>query len=307
MKLKDVQIGDLEGESSLEYVGDGVFSNCPKLTSITFPESITDMSCFDPNALRGSNVQRIVMRGMDDDKFVTTYEEGLEVDNTGYITTYDEYKEIEDNVISQHVPVVFICNNGMEGLGTRTIPIGDGDDTLGDLLIQDKWKNYVIEHLSAAYFVTGLRSYDKRLWVMGMATTSDDRYFNALGQTFARITLFRVFKIGTDRKTTKSSVRYTPRRHYKTGELEYSVDDLISDCEAIIGKGTHTKIKKTKPNDKLSKLGSSLKSIVFVSKQGNEYVFDETSLTGQTHNPQLIPVSRLVPYYENIKYIKIFL
>lgn len=29
---------------------------------------------------------------MDDDKFVTTYEEGLEVDNTGYITTFAEYK-----------------------------------------------------------------------------------------------------------------------------------------------------------------------------------------------------------------------
>lgn len=95
MNLKDVIIvDDGDNKSVIDHVGNCLFDNCPKLTSITFPESMTDMSCFEPYTLSGSNVQRVIMKGMDDEKFVTNYKETIEIQNTGYIRTLTDFLKI---------------------------------------------------------------------------------------------------------------------------------------------------------------------------------------------------------------------
>lgn len=95
VNLKEVNIvDDGNNKSVIDHVGNCLFDNCPKLTSITFPESMTDMSCFEPYTLSGSNVQRVIMKGMDDEKFVTNYKETIEIQNTGYIRTLPDFIKI---------------------------------------------------------------------------------------------------------------------------------------------------------------------------------------------------------------------
>ena len=55
--LKSVKF---EKGSILKQVCDSVFANCPKLTSVTFPESIDDLRYLEPTCLAGSSIDRVV-------------------------------------------------------------------------------------------------------------------------------------------------------------------------------------------------------------------------------------------------------
>ena len=54
----------------MKYLGEAVFANCPKLTSITLPKSVDSLEYIDPMFMSGSSVDRIVFSGISDDVFV---------------------------------------------------------------------------------------------------------------------------------------------------------------------------------------------------------------------------------------------
>jgi len=139
--LTSVTIEDSkDGKSVLDHVGNSIFDGCTNLTTMTFPEVITDMSCFEPYTLSGSNVSRVVMSGMDDEKFVTNYKERFEFENTGYIRSLTEFKKIQENIVNHNVPVVFFTNSEHEDKITGGC---QRCQDLRDAIKSEKWKQYM--------------------------------------------------------------------------------------------------------------------------------------------------------------------
>lgn len=58
-----------EEPSDLKYLGEAVFANCPRLTSITLPKSVDSLEYIDSAFLSGSSINRIVFKGLSDDVF----------------------------------------------------------------------------------------------------------------------------------------------------------------------------------------------------------------------------------------------
>ena len=107
-----------ENGSILKQIGDHVFANCPKLTSIVLPASIDSIEYIDAEFLAGSSIDEVTFNGLSDDVFAVETRTYKHIDyitgkiyNTGFNTIW---KCINDN----NIPAVLYLSRGRdEGCG----------------------------------------------------------------------------------------------------------------------------------------------------------------------------------------------
>ena len=119
--LRMVDFKDTDQDPSfVTTLGDNFISGCTRLTSITFPKSINSLKSFEPNALYGSNLKEITLRGfsMSDITLETGTVERVTVDlgEGKWITPADpsELLALWQLALDNGVPIAFLVTNDAE-------------------------------------------------------------------------------------------------------------------------------------------------------------------------------------------------
>lgn len=89
------------------------FARCDKLTSITLPKSIDKLNYIDPTFLSGSNIDRVIFNGIDDDAFsdIKKLPTQLVALMSEMHSDIEVVNRILADVLSNNIPVVLICSN----------------------------------------------------------------------------------------------------------------------------------------------------------------------------------------------------
>lgn len=262
-------------DSRLQHVYANSFYNCQKLTSITLPQSITSFSQIDPFFLSGSNISQVTLNGMISSAIVTkykkaqkyTYEPGKLYITAEHASSISQIPKLTKTIAmadainvckyaeKNHIPLVVIyattgCDN------CKTIRATLASSCFLDFLKTHKKLEKTI------YLLTSDQTVRQSSWYSAIPIGSGlSLPFIAMHWWDKKHNHFDKYDVGAASHNPTQLYEYHLKAFEKS--LTYYGDDNFK--EVIIY------------NDQLSKLGSPLDSIKFITKDGKSAVIDKQS------------------------------
>ena len=298
-KLKSLTIEDTVSASVMDRVYSDVFEGCSCLTSVVLPKSISRIDQVDDFFLRGSNVSSVTFTGIPDDAFAVVPQQSQDsaaFTYTGEITTLEEFKCFAKIAYENNYPILIH--------GTKGDLKSDGTDTCGECNSQNKIYNKAplkdaMEANKSKFYYVHASVYqnnrklpaDQSLWKYIFNTSNpipelhikNAANFGGKYSEYAQTKFYWHKKDGTTiAKRVYLGVKGTTSAQRDDYNLEQLVAELNSTTDEVQTTGSGSSGSETSiaaVNSKITKLGSSFPSVIFISSSGRSYTITNEAIT----------------------------
>lgn len=269
VSLSSIQIIDTDSSpSKFGNVDDCAFAGCTSISSIVLPRSIIDLSACSENMLSGSNISSVTFSGIPDNKFVTTGGRTVTLVD-GYIQDKTEFLSIVDLAIEHNVPLVIFTNR--HGINEDQGSCGYCK-TLASHLRSSQWKEFMEQNADKCIFVYA-KSW--RSTVEGKFSSKNIKIPWNNTSMFAKAACVWCKTDGTI-----STIQTNPDGYNwgNKGDPSTLIKNVKNFIEGSDPNGAMYVLNEKVVNQSITKFGSPLPQVTFISKEGTPHIFTKDNV-----------------------------
>ncbi len=269
---------DNDSKSVMMLVGNEAFSGCENLKTIVLPQSINSISCCDDFMLRGSNISSVSFTGISDNQFVSKENANIKLNVDGYITDGKIINKAIQSALDNNVPIILFTNKKDYNIEYQQC---GACETLAKHLRSKMWKQYMksIQDKCIIVYITFEQfnelcdeitfDYNSSIFVkngirLKMYTVKPS---GGKGAAYANYALIW--------KKSNTDIALHVNKGYPMVDFnDTELKNLISTIQDFLKTAQSSSSSKITFSIKqeITKLGSPLSSVTYVSKEGNSHV-----------------------------------